>query len=138
MASGGSIGDYDFACMRGPIAYPQMNRNVTQRAAVSGESVFFNGVHAAEFWLECCVDVANLLAADYVSVWHQQATALQPQQLIMAGILKPGTYHILEVRPIGIYAASGSIGGIMGSGARAVVWDAWRLKCVTPSENPFS
>jgi hypothetical protein len=138
MTVAGSIGDFDFCVMRGGIALPQLARNVTTRAGVSGETVFFNGLHGNDFWLECCVDVASLLAANDVSFYHQFATALQPQLVVKAGILQPVLFHILEVRPIAIHKVVGGVGGIMGSGAGALVWDAWRLMPVTPVVNPFS
>jgi len=139
MAIAGSIGDWDFCRMSGGIGFPQLVRNVTMRAGVSGESVFFNGLHGVDFWLECCVDVLNVSVGHQVSLYHQQSTYLQPQNLIMAGVsMGGGGFHILEVKPIFVRKISGSIGGIMGSGAGALVCDAWHLLPVTPVENPFS
>lgn len=138
MAIAGSIGEFDFCVMNGGIALPQLVRNVTTRTGVSGETVFFNGLHGPDFWLECCVDVLNVYVGNVVSLAHQQATYLQPQVVIKAGVIQPVTFHILEVRPMWIKKISGGIGGIMGSGAGALVCDAWRLMPVTPVENPFS
>jgi hypothetical protein len=138
MSIAGYIGDYAFCSMRGGILLPQMMREVVYRSGVTGETVFFGGLHSKPFWLECCSDYLTLLDAHNASGILQAATALQPQPLVRAGVVYPCDFHILDVIEIEIKAISGAVGGIQGSGSRALVRTNWQLLAVTPLENPFS
>jgi hypothetical protein len=134
-----SLGDFDFIKLEsdqrgGAPAVPQLQVSIVQRPGVDGNAVIQQGIKADLIQMRSVRDVASVAAGNEVGVQYQQANRDAPWVLVFQGINYSTTYSVRyfvkNVAQIAVTRLARARGGVMGTGAGALVTAVWTLQPV--------
>jgi hypothetical protein len=134
-----SLGDFTFITLEadqrgGAPAVPQLQVSIVQRPGVDGNAVIQQGIKADLIQMRSARDVASIAAGNALAVQYQQSNRDEPWILIFQGINYSTTYStryfVVNVGQIAVTRLARARGGVMGTGAGAMVRAVWTLQPV--------
>ncbi len=140
-----SLGTFDFISLQGMNGeapdIPQLTAQPVQRPGLDGSGIITLGTKGMPQQLRTVREVASIAAANDLGVAYKRADRSAALEIVFQGINYFDEYNVkyfvLHVDQPIIKRIRGSIGGVMGSGAGAIVTAVWTvLPVLIPAEDP--